>query len=210
MSVADIRLPEKWSKGSAGGPEWLTNVVEKASGNEHRNQRWSRPRWKYDIAHNVKRPEDIAELRDFHLARRGKRFPFLLKDWIDFTSHANGIGAVTAVDQPLGLGDGATDEFQLVKRYGDAAGNFDRPILWPVAGTLLVAVDATPLAGSAYDVNRGTGIVTFDTAPALDAVLTAGFQFDVPVRFDDDWLSVSWDTINSRSAGQVPLIEVRS
>lgn len=210
MSVADIRLPEKWSKGSAGGPEWLTHVVPKASGGEHRNQRWSRPIWKYDIAHNVKSPEEISELRAFHLARRGRRIAFLLQDWIDWTSAADGVSAPTATDQPLGTGDGATDEFQLIKRYGDAEGDYDRAIAWPVAGTLLVAVDGVPLAGSAFAVDRGTGIVTFDTAPALDAVLTAGFAFDVPVRFDDDWLSVSWDTINSRSAGQVPLIEVRS
>lgn len=210
MSVVDIRLPEKWSKGSAGGPEWLTHVVEKASGDEHRNQRWSRPRWKYDIAHNVKDPADISELRAFHLARRGRRIPFLLKDWIDWTSRADGVRAPTMLDQPLGTGDGATDEFLLIKRYGDAAGSFDRPILWPVVGTLLIAVDGVPLAGSAFDVDRGSGIVTFDTPPADDAVLTSGFEYDVPVRFDDDWLSVSWDTINSRSAGQVPLIEVRA
>jgi uncharacterized protein (TIGR02217 family) len=207
--IHDVRLPEKWSKGSTGGLEWRTNIVGKASGDEHRVKKWSRPKWRGDIAHNVKSPADISELRAFHLARNGSHKGFLLKDWIDWTSNADGVSPATALDQPLGTGTGALTTFQLVKRYGDVAGSYDRAIFWPVTGTLLIAVDGTPLGGG-FSVNRGTGIVTFSVAPADDAVLTAGFQFDVPVRFEDDLLSVSWDTINSRSAGQVPLIEVRS
>lgn len=207
--IADIRLPEKWSKGSAGGPEWLTLVVPKASGDETRRSRWSRPIWKYEIAHNVKSPADISELRRFHLARRGRRTGFLLKDWIDFTSNADGITPPTMLDQPLGTGDGSDTTFQLIKRYGDAVDSFDRPIFWPTLSSLLIAVNgAAKVSGVA--VNRGTGIVTLTPAPAAAAVITAGFAFDVPVRFDDDLLQISWDTINSRSAGQVPLIEVRS
>ncbi len=206
--VDDIRLPEKWSKGSAGGPEWRTDVVPTASGGEYREQRWARPLWRYEIAHNIKSAEAIADLRAFHLARRGRARSFLLKDWLDFTSAEDGVSTATALDQPLGTGTGALLTFQLVKRYPDSVSAYDRAIKWPVTGTLLVAVDGTPL-GSGFSVNRGTGVVTFSSAPANGTVLTAGFQFDVPVRFDEDWLSVTWDTINSRSAGSVPLMEVR-
>lgn len=207
--IADVRLPEKWSKGSAGGPQWMTDVVPLASGDEYREARWIDALWKYEIAHNVKTPEAIAELRAFQLARRGQRDGFLLKDWLDYTSKPGGDGLRAATDQPLGTGDGATTAFQLVKRYADAIDPYDRPIAWPVAGTVLVAVDGAPL-GTGWSVNRGTGVVTFAAAPADGAALTAGFEFDVPVRFEDDWLSITWDTINSRSAGSVPLIEVRS
>ena len=207
--IADIRIPEKWSRGSAGGPEWLTLIVAKASGDETRRSRWSRPIWKYEIAHNVKTPEDISELRAFHLERRGRRSGFLLKDWIDFTSHANGKNPPTMLDQPLGTGTGGLTTFQLIKRYGASGDPFNRPIFWPVTGSLLVAVNGAPKV-TGVAVNRGTGIVTLTPAPAAAAVITAGFEYDVPVRFDDDLLQVSWDTINSRSAGQVPLIEVRS
>jgi uncharacterized protein (TIGR02217 family) len=114
------------------------------------------------------------------------------------------------LDQPLGTGDGATTTFQLVKRYSDGAGNYyDRPILWPVAGTLTVAADGVHVS-SGVSVNRGTGVVTFTSAPADGVDLTAGFAFDVAVRFDDDWLSVTFDTINSQSAGSIPLVGVRA
>ena len=208
ITVDDIRLPEKWSKGSAGGPEWHTDVVALASGAEYRERRWLRPLWKYEIAHNIKSAADISALRAFHLARAGRHRAFLLKDWLDFTSNADGVTGAAMADQPLGTGDGATTQFQLVKRYADTVAPYDRAILWPVTGSLKVAKNGV-LQTTGFSVARGTGVVTFTAAPAVAAVLTAGFEFDVPVRFDDDWLSISWDTINSRSAGQVPLLEVR-
>jgi uncharacterized protein (TIGR02217 family) len=208
ITIDDVRLPDKWSKGSAGGPEFRTDVVPLASGSEYRERRWMYPRSRYESAHNVKTPEQIAELRAFHRARAGRHRGFLLKDWVEFTSAANGVSAPSMTDCPLGTGDGATTAFQLVKRYGDTVSPFDQPIKWPVAGTLKIAQDGV-LQTTGWSVARGTGIVTFTAAPADGVVLTAGFEFDVPVRFDDDWLSVTWDTINSRSAGQVPLLEVR-
>lgn len=206
--TVDLRLHENWSQGSAGGPEFLTSVVPLDSGGEYREQRWARPLWKYEIAHNIKRIAQIAEIRAFHMARRGRRDSFLLKDWIDWTSASDGQSAATMLDQPLGTGDGTLTTFQLIKRYPDAVSAYDRAIKWPVAGTLLVAVGGV-LKSSGVAVNRGTGVVTLTPAPVAAAVITAGFQFDVPVRFEDDWLSVSWDTINSRSAGSIQLLEVR-
>lgn len=204
----DVRLPENWSKGSRGGPAFNTPIVPLLPGTEKREQRWLYAKQRYEIAHNIKSPEDIMALNAFFRARRGARYPFLFKDWVDYSSAANGIATPAATDCPLGTGTGAQTTFQLVKRYADTVRPYDRPILWPVTGTLVVAVNGAPL-GSGFSVARGTGIVTFSVAPSNGAVLTAGFQFDVPVRFEDDYLDIAWDTINSRSAGTVPLIEVR-
>lgn len=208
ITLDDLRLPEKWSMGSSGGPAWLTDKVATADGDVYREARWEDPLHRYEIAHNVKTPADIAELRAFHFARRGSHRGFLLKDWLDYSSATDGQSAATMLDQPLGTGDGADTTFQLVKRYPDSINPYDRPITWPVTGTLVVAADGV-LIGSGVSVNRGTGVVTITPAPALGVVLTAGFQFDVPVAFEDDFLSVSYDTINSRSVGSVPVEEVR-
>jgi uncharacterized protein (TIGR02217 family) len=208
--TVDVRLPDKWSKGSAGGPMFSTTITQVDSGDEHRIGKWVHPLHKYEIAHNVKTPADLAEIRAFHYVRRGKLESFLLKDWLDYSSASDGRSAASMLDQPLGTGDGALTTFQLVKRYSDGAGNYyDRPILWPVAGTLTVAADGVHVS-SGVSVNRGTGVVTFTGAPADGVDLTAGFAFDVPVRFDEDWLSVTFDTINSQSAGSIPLVGVRS
>lgn len=209
MSVDDTRLPEKWSRGSAGGPEFRTEVVPMASGAEYRERRWTHPLWRYDIAHNIKTPEQIAELRAFHLARGGAHRGFLLKDWLDFTSAVDGLSTPGIIDQPLGIGDGVETTFQLIKRYPDDVGAYDRPIAWPVHDTLVIGFNDVPQA-SGFSVARGTGVVTFTAPPGVGVIVTAGFEFDVPVRFEEDWLSVSFDTINSRSAGNVPLVELRS
>lgn len=207
--VDDVRLPEKWSKGSNGGFEFSTDVVPTDDGGVETNENWAVPLRRYEISHNVKTPEDIGLLRAFHAARRGAARPFLFKDWIDFTSKADGNSAATMTDQPLGTGDGATTAFPLVKRYADSVSPIDVPVLWPVTGTVLIGKDGVA-APTGWTVNRGTGVVTFSVAPALGVILTAGFQFDVPVRFEDDLLRISWDTINSRSAGSVPLLEWRA
>lgn len=207
--IDDIRLPENWSKGSAGGPAFLTDIVPLSSGDKDREQRWLHPLHRYEIAHNIKTPADIALLRAFHNGRRGASRGFLLKDWLDFTSHADGQSAQSMLDQPLGTGTGALTTFQLIKRYADTVNPYDRPIKWPVSGTLVVAVNGV-LKGSGVAVNRGTGVVTLTPAPAAAAVITAGFAFDLPVHFEEDWLSITYDTINSRSAGSVPIEEVRS
>jgi len=206
--IDDVRLPEKWSKGSSGGPTFNTRILTMVSGHQDREERWNHPLGGWDIVHNIKTVEDMAQLRAFHRARRGASRGFLLKDWLEYTSAANGIAAPSATDQPLGTGDGTNKVFQIVKRYSDTAASYDWPIAWPVAGTVLVAVDGTPL-GSGFTVQRGVGTITFASAPANGKVLTCGFAFDVPVHFKEDQLSVTWDTINSRSAGSVPIEEVR-
>jgi uncharacterized protein (TIGR02217 family) len=208
--IDDVRLPEAWSKGSSGGPAFLTQVVPLASGEDDREERWDTELATYDIAHNIKSPTQIAELRAFHRLRRGASRGFLLKDWIEWTSASDDESPPAATDQPLGEGDGAETVFAIVKRYEDAVTSYDRPIAWPVADTVVVAVDGVVVNPADYTVQRGAGTITFDAAPADGAELTCGFTFDVPVRFVEDHLSISWDTINSRSAGQVPLQEVRN
>jgi uncharacterized protein (TIGR02217 family) len=207
--IDDVRLPERWSRGSSSGAAFLTIAVPLASGEVDRAERWEDPLSQYDIAHNIKSLEEMAELRAFHKARRGASRGFLIKDWVEFTSASDGVSDPDAEDQPLGTGDGATTVFSIVKRYADAGGSYDQPIAWPVAGTVLVAVDGAPL-GSGFTVQRGDGTITFAVAPALDAVLTCGFEFDVPVRFVDDMLPVLYDNAGQRSASQIALEEVRS
>jgi len=51
--------------------------------------------------------------------------------------------------------------------------------------------------------------VVFDVAPADGADVTAGFRFDVPVRFEEDRLSVSRATFLAGEAASVALIEIR-
>lgn len=207
--IDDIRLPEDWSRGSAGGPSFLTDSVRMVSGEIDREERWEHELAQYDIAHNMKSPGDIAALRNFHRLRRGSSRGFLLKDWLEFTSAEDGESAPDAMDQPLGTGDGIETVFAIIRRYSDAVTSYDRPIAWPVDGSVVVGIDGVEIDPADFTVQRGAGTITFADPPADEAVLTCGFEFDVPVHFVEDAISVVYDAPSQRSVGQIPIEEVR-
>ena len=93
------------------------------------------------------------------------------------------------------------------RRYGASFDPYLRPITKPVDGTVRVAVDGSELI-TGWSVDTATGIVTFDVAPAADAAITAGFLFDVPVRFDIDRLDIELTSFDAADAPAIPLIEV--
>ena len=203
----EILFPLDIALGSAGGPERRTEIVALASGREERNARWAHSRRRYDAAYGIRRADDLAAVIAFFEARNGRLHGFRWKDWGDYRSGLPS-GPVTPIDQALGTGDGDTTTFHLVKRYESGAQAWVRRIVKPDAGTVRVAragVEAT----SGWSVDATTGVVSFASAPAAGVLVTAGFEFDVPVRFDTDRLDVTWDLDRLGSIASIPLVEVR-
>lgn len=110
--------------------------------------------------------------------------------------------------QAIGVGTGALTTFQLSKTYGAGDSSYARPIVKPVSGSVRIAVAGVELSGGAFSVNTTTGVVTLASTPATGAVVTAGFLFDTPVRFDIDRLDLSLDAFGAGRALAVPLVEV--
>jgi len=180
----DVRFPTLISWGSVGGPDWLVEVVALASGFEERNSPWSAPLRRYDAKYGVRDFDELYEVQTLYLAAMGRLRGFRLKDWTDYRS-ASPTATPTDLDQVIGTGDGATAAFQLVKTYAVAAHSFARKIAKPVAGTVVVAVDAVAKTeGVDFTVDTATGVVTFTSPPPASAQITAGYEFDVPARFD--------------------------
>lgn len=196
---AETQFPPDISYGATGGPIFSTDIVTTFSGHEQRNSNWSAARAKYNIASGVKSESQWQALIAFFRARKGRAVGFRFKDWSDYK----------AVGQLLGEGDGDNDSFQLVKRYTSGGQTVTRIITKPVNnGSLKIYVDAV-LQASGYTADYTTGIITFDTPPDEEAVITADFEFDVPVRFDTDELAFSVDSFDAGSWSSIPLIEVR-
>ena len=102
--------------------------------------------------------------------------------------------------------------FQLVKTYGSSFAPWTRAISKPVAGTVLVAVAGAPQAlSTAYTLDTATGLITFLSGhiPAAGAAITAGYEFDVPVRFDTDKLDISIQGLTYGAIPHVPVVELR-
>ncbi|WP_371059376.1 TIGR02217 family protein [Rhodosalinus sp. 5P4] len=210
MGFHEIRFPSNLSFGSVGGPERRTDVVTLANGFEERNTPWAQSRRRYDAGVGLRSLDDIETLVAFFEARRGRLHGFRWKDWADFKS-SRPSRPVARDDQHLGAGDGATRAWQLVKTYRSGEGAYTRRIEKPVSGTVRVAVQGDALReGVDFEVDASTGLVTLERAPAAGMEITAGFEFDVPVRFDTDAIQTGVASFRAGEMPRVPVVEIRT
>ncbi|AUW59208.1 TIGR02217 family protein [Sphingobium sp. SCG-1] len=199
----DVLFPLAIGREASVSPAFSTQTVESLSGHERRSSDWADARLSFDVGPGVRSEADVMELIAFFRARRGAGRGFRFTDPFDDRSGNGG-----PLDQFLGVGDGAASAFQLCKYYGDGADAQQRVITRPAAGSIRVAVDGVEaLSGWAH---VGAGVIAFDVAPAAGAALTAGFRFDVPVRFAEDRLDVSRATFAAGDVPSVPLVELRA
>lgn len=209
MAFHEIRFPANLSFGSVGGPERRTEIVTLANGFEERNTPWQHSRRRYDAGVGLRSLNDVETLIAFFEARAGQLHGFRWKDWSDYKSCAP-LSTPAPDDQLIGIGDGATTVFRLSKTYVSGLQSYTRPILKPVEGTVLVAIEGDQkIEGLEFSVNSATGEVTFVLPPDLGTRITAGFEFDVPVRFDTDTIQTSVASFQAGDVPTVPVVEIR-
>ncbi len=198
MAFIETRFPVDIAYGSAGGPEYSTDIVITQGGHEQRNQNWASARLRYNVAYGVRTQTQLDALIAFFRARHGRADGFRFKDWTDYKSTA----------QAIATGNGSATQFQLIKTYTSGSATETRTITKPVAGTVSMYL-AGVLQTSGVTVSTSTGLVTFTSPPGNGVAITATFEFDVPVRFDTDRLSASLESYGISTVSDIPLIEVR-
>ena len=210
-SFHEVLFPLDIALKSAGGPERRTEIVALGSGREQRNARWAHSRRRYDAGYGVKTLDALSAVVAFFEERRGRLHGFRWRDRLDHSSAAPGV-AVSPTDQVIGTGDGAAAAFQLLKTYGGAYAPYARPIAKPVPGSVRVAVDGVEAdEGDDFTCDTTTGMLTFlaGHVPADGLAVTAGFLFDVPVRFDTDYLEVDLSAFAAGAIPKIPLLEIK-
>jgi len=209
MQFHEVRFPASLSFGSVGGPERRTEVVTLANGFEERNTPWAHSRRRYDAGLGMRSLDDVENLIAFFEARMGQMYGFRWKDWSDFKSSIAS-GQTGYEDQAIAQGDGLQAVFPLVKTYRSGSHSYARPITKPVSGTVRVGLGRDEMKEDVdYEVDLATGLVTFQHPPERDVEITAGFEFDVPVRFDTDRIETSVASFKAGSVPNVPIVEVR-
>lgn len=199
-------------------PNFSTQIVMVDSGSEQANARWSEPLRDINIPQGVRDQTTFNDLLDHWLVSRGplKTWPF--RDPTDFASCPleviNQEPTLSRADQEIGTGDGVTTDFQLVKQYTRGGYTHDRTIHFPVVASVLVGIDGVDPAdlspALAWSVSRLGGVVHFNTPPPNGAVITAGFLFDLQVRFqDDNTFRGIMRTYSVNGFADIPLQEVR-
>lgn len=209
MNFHEIRFPTSLSFGALGGPERRTEIVTLSNGHEERNTPWAHSRRRFDAGMGLRSLDDVETLVAFFEARQGQMFGFRWKDWSDHKS-AVASRQISGDDQLIAMGDEIQSVFQIVKNYSSGTATYVRPITKLVAGTVAISVSGEPqLEGVDYEVDLNTGLVTFSHPPDVQGEITAGYEFDVPVRFDTDTIVTSMATFQAGEVPDVPVVEVR-
>lgn len=198
MAFYPIHIETVPGFGFTGGPEFSTDIKALQSGREKRNGDWAVCRHKYSAPFKNISQEQYLNIKQVFLVVRGKLHSFLHRDWADYT----------AVNEVFGTGDGTETQFQLRKTSIVGIATYDRVVSKPY-GDITVSINGS--ATTAFVLDPLTGIVTFASPPAEDAVLRWSGEFDVQVRFDTDYLPFSLDDRNSGgyiSNGSLDLYEV--
>lgn len=197
-SFVETQFPTSISLGATGGAEFSTDIITTFSGHEQRNINWSQSRGRWNVASGIKTKADMDTFIAFFRARQGRAVGFRFKDWTDFQVTAGNIGT----------GDGSTTVFQLRKQYISGGVTINREIKKPVDGSVTIYIGGVSQP-SGWSIDYQTGVLTFGSAVANLADVTADFEFDVPVRFDTDMMEVVANTSSLHNWGNIPLIEVR-
>ncbi|MEM9581918.1 MAG: DUF2460 domain-containing protein [Pseudomonadota bacterium] len=209
MSFHEVRFPAALSFGSLGGPERRTEVVTLANGFEERNTPWAHSRRRYDAGFGLRSQDDVSEMISFFEARQGQLHGFRWKDWSDYKS-CTATREPAFDDQALGTGDGQRSTYQLVKEYISGGTTYTRPISKPVDQTVRVGVNGVEvLVDFDWVIDLATGLITFTEPPSAGEEVTAGFEFDVPVRFDTDAIQTGVASFQAGEVPNVPVVEVR-
>lgn len=193
----DVRFPENIKYSSIGGPQFSTEVTEFGSGHEQRNVNWSRSRERWNVAYGMDTEANCQLVIDFFYARRGRAYGFRFKNHSDYQ----------VIGEVIGDGNGSTTGFQLIRSYTSGEETFERTILKPVLGTVTIYVDGVPDGSVVIDYD--TGLISFGTPPGSGEEITADFEFDIPVRFDVDYLPENFTTYQVSSI-DVPIMELKS
>jgi uncharacterized protein (TIGR02217 family) len=206
----DIRFPISISLGALGGPERRTDVVALGSGAEERNARWADSRRSYNAGYGLKSLDDLHAAVAFFEERRGRLHGFRWRDPLDHKSCVPS-SVPSALDQALGMGDGTRGVFDLIKTYGSLYHPYQRRIIKPVVGSVRVARNGIIEPANTHVIDYGRGTITFLVGhlPAVGVPVSAGFEFDVPVRFDTDKLEVNVSGFRSGAIPSIPLVEIR-
>lgn len=200
--IDNILFPLPLAFGASGGPSRAVQIYIAASGREQRSSAHFASRRRYDAGLGVKTLDDMHMLISFFEARGGQLRGFLFRDPMDHKSCAPSED-IAASDQNLAAVNGSTTRYKLTKNYGDAVAHYARRITHPRLETLAVNIDGQP-ASFTWD-GSAKEIVLDGPSPG---VVTAGFEFDTPVRFDTPSLTLALQAFGAGQAALIPLIEV--
>lgn len=151
-------------------PAFSTQIKQSINGYEARTANMAFPIWKFDLQFEFLRENatqnELKVLAGFYLQVKGAFDTWLYSDPSDNT----------VTSQVIGVGDGSTKEFQLIRSYGGFVDIVQAP------NEITVTVNG--VTTTAYTEDKG--VIKFNTAPAAGASIAYSGTFYFPCRFEED------------------------
>ncbi|KZL20984.1 hypothetical protein PsAD2_00976 [Pseudovibrio axinellae] len=210
LCFVDESFPLGISLGASVRVEKRSHVTTLLNGAEKRNAIWKGTRRHFDVGTGLRSAADLHNVLAFYEKVGGRICGFRFRDPMDHKS-CEFSQSPSPTDVVLAKGDGTTKLFQLVKSVGTLDHVWQRTITKPLEGTVSVAVDGqAKTVGSEVLIDLSTGILEFheEHTPANEAVITAGFLFDTPVRFENDHLEINLLHFEAGQVPSIPLVEL--
>jgi hypothetical protein len=229
MAFDETRFPTAEDYGFRGGPRFKTTLFIAKSGYEQRVANWSATKGMWTVGLGARQISDLQELRDFFYARNGRSRGFRFRDWNDYCSDMAGLQAynlangttyggqgsqidtlppasqLTAQYIGTGSGGGSTD-YQIIKTYTDLT-DFVKPIYKPVSVARVYYDDVLQGSGWSVDYTDGTLTLNPDAGGGVD--VTMDYYFDLPVRFDTDFMEAEIEYFDLQNWTGIPIVETR-
>jgi hypothetical protein len=154
------------------------------------------------VAYGIRRADDLAAVVAFFEARNGRLHGFPLQG-LGRLQILPAVADDHPTDQSIGTGNGSDQTFQLVKRYtsGAQSGRGPSPSRSREPSASRWAWSSRCRAGRGHHHRRRH----LHHRPGRRRHHPAGFEFDVPVRFDTDMLDVTLDFERLGSITSIPL-----
>jgi len=205
-------FPLELSYGSTATSMFSTRIIGAETGWESRNINWESSRNKFDTAMLVQTQQNLDDLNEFFHAMHGSGYPFKFLDWGDYKSR--GVSQpISFDDQIIAVSEGQT-EIPITKTYTDKSGTYNsvRNITQPYPSSVRVGrgpdiSNLTEIFVGA-DFNIVDGKIILNVALLAGEVISAGFQFYLPMRFESDEFSTNLSAYHVGDA-HVPVIEIR-
>ena len=204
MAFIEEQFPTSVQYGAESGIQYNNQLITNYSGNEYISNIWTQAKHRFNVQY-IDTIDDLYTILEFFYAAKGKLNGFRLKNKLDYKS-CGPTETISFTDQTLGTGDGNETDFQLKKTYTKVGLSTEYTVIKPVSGTVVISIDDVEQS-SGWSVDTTTGIVTFSSAPSLGEVVKAGFEYDIPVRFDVDSIPITLESIN-HGATTISLVEL--
>lgn len=163
-------------------PKFGTIIQATVSGKETRFSNACIPIFQFELSFNYLTQNDFKRILTFYHSVKGMKDSFLFLDKTDYQ----------AIDQIIGIGDGATTTFQLHK-------NIDG-LKYPIKN--IISIDNIKIANipTSYSLLRNS-MISFTNPPAKDAIITASFSYYYNVRFSEtnEYEKFAYDLWNLKS-----------